>query len=206
MSFNQRKCARVQLPNPICDKDLWESVASGSRLRHSDGMDFDAAIKSVGSQIATVADTPIPFVISLAFLSVVIWRVCRWYYDGRITSLEGRLAFKADEIEKLKQSATALEAGRSATAQHPTPVIEAAEQVRKDLRPEQLALRKMTTALRSATEEQSYSRGRFSNRSVPMLKSAILTGSKVFGIAEPYPVPVNEGGATYIKFRDCSSA
>lgn len=157
-------------------------------------MDFDAAIKSVGSQIATVADTPIPFVISLAFLSVVIWRVCRWYYDGRITSLEGRLAFKADEIEKLKQSATALEARRSATAQHPTPVIEAAEQVRKDLRPEQLALRKMTTALRSATEEQSYSRGRFSNRSVPMLKSAILTGSKVFGIAEPYPVPVNEGG------------
>lgn len=157
-------------------------------------MDFDAAIKSVGSQIALVAGAPIPFAISLAFLSVVIWRVCCWYYDGRITSLEGRLAFKADEIAKLKQAVTDLEADRATKVQHPSQIIETVGRVRKELSQEQLALRKMATALHSAEEEHAYSRGQFSNKSVPLLKSAILTASKLFGITEPYPVPVNEGG------------
>lgn len=157
-------------------------------------MDFDAAIKSVGSQIAAVAAAPIPFAISLAVLSVLIWRVCCWYYDGRITSLEGRLAFKADEVATLKQSVTALEVDRATKAQPPPQVVELPNHVRKEPSPEQLALRKMATALHSAEEEKAYSRGRFTNKSVPLLNSAILTASKLFGIIEPYPVPVNEGG------------
>lgn len=157
-------------------------------------MDFDAAIKSVGSQLAAVAAAPIPFAISLAFLSVVIWRVCRWYYDGRITSLEGRLALKADEVATLKQSVTSLEAERDAKKQAPSQLTEAASRVRKEPNPEELALKKIATALHNAEEEKAYARGSYSNRSVPSLKAAILTASKLFGITGPYPAPLNEGG------------
>ena len=157
-------------------------------------MDFHAAIKSVSAQVAAVAAAPIPFAISLAILSVVIWQVCRWYYDGRISSLEARLALKADELATLKQSVTAPQAEKDTKAQHPLPLIEAASRIHKEPSPEQLALRKMASALQIAREEQANSLGKFSNRSVPLLKSVILTASKLFGITEPYPVPVNEGG------------
>lgn len=164
------------------------------KLRHNDCMDFDAAIKSAGSQFAVVAAAPIPFVISLAILIVAIWQVCRWYYDGRISSLEGRLAFKADEVATLRQSVAELETERARKPHDPRQAIEAASPARKEPSQEDLALVKMAKTLQDAETEQVLANGRFTNRNVPALKASILTASKVFGITEPYPTPENYGG------------
>ena len=96
---------------------MQEGVARGSVLRHSGCMDFESVSKSVSTQFAVVMAAPIPFLISLAFLAVVIWRVCRLYYDGRITSFEARLGLKADEVANLTQSVAALKVELTARPQ-----------------------------------------------------------------------------------------
>jgi uncharacterized coiled-coil protein SlyX len=107
-------------------------------------MDFDAAIKSVGSQLSVVGAAPIPFMILLAVLSIAIWQICRWYYDGRVSSLEARLAFKDDEIITLKHSIATLEAKRTGNLEHLKATTQ--KMVRKEASPEELALVKMAKA------------------------------------------------------------
>lgn len=156
-------------------------------------MDFESAIKSVGSQLAVVVAAPVPFAISLGILAVAIWQICRWYYDGRISSLEARISFKTDEIatlkEKLAKPDTA--AGKPSGSIVNDIVKSAAE---KRMTERKLALNKMAKALHDAETEQMFAKGRFSNRNVPALKAAILTAEKLFGIVPPYPLPQNHGG------------
>lgn len=156
-------------------------------------MDFEGAIKSVGSQLAVVVAAPVPFVISLAILSVAIWQICRWYYDGRISSLEARLSFKADEIAALRDKLAKPDAPENKPSGGiVSDMVKSAAEKRFSER--QAALAKMAKALKDAEIEKSLSQGRFSDRNVPALRASILTAEKLFGIVPPYPAPENHGG------------
>lgn len=156
-------------------------------------MDFESAIKSVGLQLAGVVAAPVPFVISLAILSVAIWQICRWYYDGRISSLEARLSFKTDEIATLKEKLAKPDAVESKpSGSIVSDMVKSAAE--KRITERKLALNKMTKALHDAETEKVFAKGRFSDRNVPALKAAILTAEKLFGIVPPYPLPENHGG------------
>lgn len=156
-------------------------------------MDFEGAIKSVGSQLAVVVAAPVPFVISLAILSVAIWQICRWYYDGRISSLEARLSFKTDEIATLKEKlAKPNTVDNKPSGSIVSDIVKSAAEKRMTER--KLALNKMTKALHDAETEQVFAKGRFSNRNVPALRASILSAEKLFGIVPPYPLPENHGG------------
>lgn len=161
--------------------------------RHSERMDFEGAIKSVGSQLAVVRAAPIPFIISLAILSVAIWRICRWYNDGRISSLEARLSFKTDEIATLKEKLAKPDTVESkSSGSIVSDMVKSAAD--KTISERKLALNKMTKALHDAETEKVFAKGQFSNRNVPALKASILTAEKLFGIVPPYPLPENQGG------------
>ncbi|MHA6721892.1 hypothetical protein [Sphingomonas sp. RS2018] len=156
-------------------------------------MDFEGAIKSVGSQLAVVVAAPVPFVISLAILAVAIWQICHWYFDGRISSLEARLSFKTDEVAALKDK----------LAKPDTPETKPSGSILNDMvksaadkriTERKLALNKMAKALHDAEIEKTFAKGRFSDRNVPALRAAILTAEKLFGIVPPYPLPENHGG------------
>lgn len=156
-------------------------------------MDFEGAIKSVGSQFALVVAAPIPFLISLAIFCAAIWQIYRWYYDGRISSLEARLTFKIDEIATLKDKLAKCDAVEvKSSGSVINEMVKSATEARTSEK--QVALEKMAKVLKGAEIEKSVSQGRFSNRNVPALRASILTAEKLFGIVPPYPVPDNQGG------------
>jgi hypothetical protein len=156
-------------------------------------MDFKDAIASVGSQLAVVVAAPIPIVVLLAILSVAIWQVCSWYYDGRISSLEARLAFKTDEIATLKEELSKPKAVENKPSENIDSEVETPA-ANKSIHEQEIALEKMYKALRDAEMEQTLANGHFSNRNVPALRASILTAEKMFGVVPPYPLPENHGG------------
>lgn len=57
---------------------------------------FEALTASVSQQFATVFQSPVPFIIVVAIVSIAIWRAIQWRYGGKIERL-------TDEVDSLRR-------------------------------------------------------------------------------------------------------
>lgn len=138
-------------------------------------MSVSDAAKDISSQTHIFAAAPIPIIVLVALVSAAVWRILMWRYGGTIESLESRLKQRDDEMVELRRR----------LAEKPTMVervvtIPPASDARKD------AILQMQAALKNTAAALVASRvydGLLA--ATPELKSAMLTGSKVFGLTPP---------------------
>jgi hypothetical protein len=69
--------------------------------------ELDSTFASIGRGVEIVLSAPIPFIVLLAILGGIIWRVLAHHYAGQLAAKDAQLALRADRIAEYERKAGA---------------------------------------------------------------------------------------------------